>query len=99
MPPQERQEPTDQLDAQAHAVIGAAIEGPRVLGLGVLGQQYEEALGVELGLRGISYERQVVIALDYKGHSLGPGRRDVLIGGELVVELKAVNELAPMDTA
>ncbi len=96
---QEKQEPTDKLDAQAHAVIGAAIEVHRVLGPGFLEQHYEEALCVELTLRGIPYQRQVAVALDFKGYPIGQGRLDLLICGDLVVELKAVNELAPIDTA
>ena len=62
-------------------------------------QHYEAALCVELTLRGIPYERQVTVALDFKGYPIGQGRLDVLICGELIVELKAVEALAPIDTA
>lgn len=83
----------------AHSVIGAAIEVHRVLGPGFLEQHYEEALCVELELRGIPYERQVALALEYKGRPIGQGRMDVLICGQLVVELKAVDQLVPIHSA
>ncbi len=95
----ERREPPAELDRLAHAVIGAAIEVHRVLGPGFLESVYEEALAVELGLRGVAFVRQAPVAVDYKGHAVGEGRSDFLVGGELVVELKAVDALAPIHSA
>lgn len=92
-------EPTPEVDRLAHEVIGAAIEVHRLLGPGYLESVYEEALGVELSLRGIDFARQVPIAVSYKGRPIGEGRLDFLVGGTLVVELKAVEELAPIHTA
>lgn len=92
-------EPSAELDRLAHAVIGAAIEVHRVLGPGFLESVYEEALCVELKLSGIPYERQAVVAVDYKGHAVGESRLDLLIGGALIVELKAVDALAPIHSA
>jgi GxxExxY protein len=60
---------------------------------------YEEALAVELELRGIPFQRQVPIALKYKGFEIGDGRLDLLVEGSLVVELKAVESLAPIHVA
>ena len=37
--------------------------------------------------------------VDYKGALVGEGRIDLLVGGRLVVELKAVKALAPIDRA
>ena len=55
------------------AVIGAAIEVHRVLGAGFLESVYEEALAMELELRGISFSRQKVVAVTYKGRRIGEG--------------------------
>jgi GxxExxY protein len=69
-------EPDQELDALAHQVIGAAIEVHRVLGPGFLESVYEEALGVELELRGVSFQRQVAVAVQYKERGVGEGRVD-----------------------
>ena len=92
-------EPSPELDRLTHEVIGAAIEVHRTLGPGYLESVYEEALAIELELRKISFTRQVVIAVDYKGHSVGESRLDFLVGGQLVTELKAVEALAPIHSA
>ena len=92
-------EPSGALDQLARAVISAAIEVHRMLGPGFLESVYEEALCVELALRGIHFLRQVLVAVDYKGHSVGESRLDLLIEGTLVVELKAVDALAPVHSA
>ena len=92
-------EPDAKLDQLAHAVIGAAIEVHRLLGPGYVEAVYEEALCVELRLRKILFTRQVAVAVDYKGHPVGEGRLDLLVGDLLTVELKAVEALAPVHSA
>ena len=94
-----RREPDERLDELAHAVIGAAIEVHKTLGPGFLESMYEEALCMELKMRGIAYERQPTITVHYKGCPVGETRLDLLVGGALIVELKAVSELAPVHTA
>lgn len=93
------QEPGKDIDDLANAVIGAAIEVHRVLGPGYLESIYEEALAVELALRGMPFERQKPINVEYKGHAVGEGRLDLLVNGKLIVELKAVDAFAPIHTA
>jgi GxxExxY protein len=92
-------EPEERADAIAHAVIGAAIEVHRHLGPGYLESIYEEALAIELTLRGLSFQRQRVIAVGYKGQAIGEGRADFFVEGHLLVELKAVDALAPIHKA
>lgn len=74
-------------------VIGAAIEVHRILGPGLLESIYEEALCIELSLRGIQYERQKEVNVIYKGRAIKGQRIDILVEGELIVELKAVANL------
>lgn len=82
------------------SVIGAAMEVHRALGPGLLESAYELCLCRELTLRNVSFERQKPIPIDYKGVKLdGAYRLDLLIDGKLVVELKAVDTLLPINDA
>ena len=92
-------EPEAKTDELARAVIGAAIEVHRHLGPGFLEDVYEEALCVELRLRQIPFERQKPVKVEYKGEYVGEGRLDLLVGDRLVVELKAVKAVPPIDQA
>ncbi|NUP08303.1 MAG: GxxExxY protein [Polyangiaceae bacterium] len=83
-------EPDRSVDVVAHAVIGAAIEVHRHLGPGFPEAVYEEALCAEMAARGIAFARQVPIIVQYKGSRVGEARLDLLVGGCLIVELKAV---------
>jgi GxxExxY protein len=94
-----RQEQDDAPNELSFAVIGAALEVHRTLGPGFLEAVYEEALCVELQLRGITYARQAGVTLSYKGRPIGEGRVDLLVGGALIVELKAVEALVPVHIA
>ena len=81
-------------------VIGCAIEVNRALGPGLLESAYEVCLCRELNLRGIPFERQVSIPVDYKGVRLDCGyRADLIVGGKILVEIKAVDQLAPIHEA
>ena len=83
-------EPSRELDVLANRVIGAAIEVHRLIGPGFTEAVYEEALCHELMLRSIPFSRQHAINLTYKGHPIGQGRLDILVDGQLILELKAV---------
>jgi len=86
-------------DELTEKIIGAAIEVHRVLGPGLLESIYEEALSVELRLREISFQRQVDVGVDYKGHIIKGQRIDLLVAGEVIVELKAVATLPEVAVA
>jgi GxxExxY protein len=81
-------------------IIGAAIEVHRALGPGLLESAYEECLCEELNLRGIAFERQKPLPVKYKGKQLDCGYRlDLLVANAVVLELKAVDTLAPIHDA
>ena len=92
-------EPDRELDALASAVIGAAIEVHRRTGPGLDEASYENALAIEFRLRGIQFARQVLIQVGYKGEVIGERRLDFLVGGKLILEIKAVEQLAPVHKA
>jgi GxxExxY protein len=92
-------EPDAELEALVKAVFMAALEVHRILGPGFLESLYEEALAIEFRLCGIPFERQKSLTVKYKGEEIGEGRLDFLVGGRLIVELKAVSALAPVHMA
>jgi GxxExxY protein len=94
-----KQEPDAELDRLARLVIGAAIEVHRQLGPGLLEGVYEEALCIEFDLREIPFIRQPGVGITYKGRPVGKGKLDLLVGGRLIIELKAVEKLAPIHSA
>ena len=95
---QKRQIPV-RLNRLCESTIGAAIEVHRHLGPGFLESAYEAALELELRSRSIRFERQVALPIVYKGHAVADYRLDVVVEGELVLELKAVESLLPIHTA
>jgi GxxExxY protein len=81
-------------------IIGAAIDVHRALGPGLLESAYQACLARELTLRGIPYEQEKPLPIEYKGVRLDCGYRlDFLVGGKAVVELKAVDALHPVHEA
>ena len=94
-----RHEPDLELDQLAHQVIGAAIEVHRQLGPGLLEGVYEKAMCIEFELRGIPFRRQSGVGITYKGRPVGKGKLDLLVGDCFIVELKAVEKLAPIHSA
>ena len=81
-------------------VIGMAIEVHRLTGPGMLESVYEGCLCHELAQAGISFERQARIPVVYKGVRFEEGvRADVLVNGQLVVEIKAVADIVPVHEA
>ncbi|MCC6902026.1 MAG: GxxExxY protein [Polyangiaceae bacterium] len=91
--------PDERLDDWARAVVDAALEVHKVLGPGFAESVHEEALAVELSRRDIPFERQVPLTVKYKGFCVGEGRVDLLVGGELIVELNSVEQLAGVHVA
>ncbi len=88
------------LNELTHDTIGAAIEVHRTLGPGLLESSYRECLCRELSLRGIGFKRECGLPLQYKGVQLDCGYRiDILVAGLVVVEIKAVEKLAPVHDA
>ncbi len=80
--------------------IGAAIEVHRHLGPGLLEASYQACLCRELELRGIAFQGQVALPLEYKGVQIAKGYVvDLLIEGSLIVEIKSVEKLLPIHSS
>jgi GxxExxY protein len=88
------------LEDLTQELIGAAIEVHKHLGPGLLESAYEECLCHELTIRGIHFERQVSIPVEYKGIKLDCGYRvDLLVANAVILELKSVEKITNLDRA
>jgi GxxExxY protein len=89
------EEPSEEANRIAAAVIGAAIEVHRHLGPGHKESIYKAAMRIELRLRSIPFRCEFPLALAYKGELVGEGQADLIVADLVVVELKAVEQLVP----
>jgi GxxExxY protein len=88
------------LNHLTESIIGAAMEVHRTLGPGLLESVYQECLCRELLVRGIPFERERALPLEYKGVHLECGYRlDILVANAVVVEVKSVEAIAPVHEA
>lgn len=79
-------------------IIGAAIEVHRFLGPGLLESVYEESLCHEFQVRGISFERQKAVPINYKGVKLATDLRlDLLVEEKVIVDVKAKEQMTEKD--
>ncbi len=84
---------TNPSDRLTREIIGAAIEVHKNLGPGLLESIYEEALCYELELRGLNCSRQVSIDVIYKDRVIKGQRIDLIVEGEVIIEIKSVSRL------
>jgi GxxExxY protein len=82
-----------------YRVIGVAIEVHRQLGPGFVENIYKFAMCHELRLQGISFECEKEIKIPYKDIKIGGQRLDLLVEGQLILELKAVEKLTGIHEA
>jgi GxxExxY protein len=87
-------EPTER-DPRTYAIIGAAMEVHSRLGCGFLEAVYQEALAIELRVKGVPFEREPELLISYRGETLlTKYRPDFICYGSVVVELKALDRLS-----
>lgn len=75
-------------------IIGAAYAVHNALGYGFVEKVYENALRVELEEGGLSVEQQAPVDVRYRGKLVGEYVADMVVDGKVIVEAKAVSELA-----
>jgi iron complex transport system substrate-binding protein len=84
----------------ATLAVDAAFSVHTELGPGLLESAYEACFAHELDLRGVKYQRQLPIPLNYKGKLIEVGfRADVIMEPRLLIELKAVEGIIPVHHA
>ena len=82
-----------------HETIGSAIAVHRTLGPGFLESIYRRAMCVELRKRSLSFESEWQIDVIYDGIAISGQRIDLIVGGLIIVELKAVSHLEEIHRA
>ena len=84
----------------AQIVVDTAFHLHKTVGPGLLESAYEQALKYDLEERGLEVKSQVAMPFHYKGVNLDVGYRiDLLVEGKLIVEIKSVEQLAPVHFA
>jgi len=95
----EKEKGKHQFENLSKKIIGAAIEVHRELGPGFLENIYEEALKVDLNEHRLKYECQKEVKIEYLGVVVGTHRLDLVVENKIIVELKALSDLADIHFA
>jgi GxxExxY protein len=82
-----------------YIINGAIFEVNKILGVGFLEKVYENALLLELRLRGLKAENQVPIKVSYKEILVGEYFADIVVEDQIIIELKAVEQLQKIHEA
>jgi GxxExxY protein len=89
----------DEIEVTMRETIGCCINVHRELGPGLLESTFARAVCLELDAAGISFEVEKHIPVTYRGYPLCHHRLDLVVASQVVVEIKAVDRLAPVHHA
>lgn len=85
---------------EVYKIVGAAIEVHNTLGPSFLEAVYQEAMEIELAERGIPFEAQKPLKINYKGHILKKEYApDLLFNEKIVGDIKALERLSGKEEA
>ena len=88
---------SDETERLATGIVDCAFKVHSTLGPGLLESVYQACMVQELESRNISVEQQVAVPISYGGIRLESGLRlDLLVQGQIVLELKAVTKMFPV---
>jgi GxxExxY protein len=85
--------------ALTRVVIGCSIEVHKVLGSGFFESVYEKALSREFEIKNLRFRRQVPVPVYYKDSPVGHCIVDMVVENKLLLELKALDRIAPVHEA
>ena len=80
-------------------IIGCAMEVHKILGNGFQEVIYQRALEAEMGLQGVSFQREFEMEIYYKQEQIGTRRVDFLVEGVIAVALKALTQIEDVHLA
>ena|SRR5579864_8525751 len=87
-------------EKETFAIRGAIFEVYKELGVGFLESVYQECLEKELTLRGVPFQKQVELPIQYKGQALHQYfKADLICYDQIIVELKACRAFEPIHHA
>ncbi len=93
-------EPSAEEDLLARDVVDVAFAVHTALGPGLLESVYEQCLAYELESRRVPLARQIALPIIYRDQCLDAGfRTDMVVGGSVIVEIKALEKLLPVHEA
>jgi GxxExxY protein len=83
-------------DPLTRKIIACAIEVHKRLGPGLLEKLYKESMAIEMELSGLKVEKNVKVAVDYRGKPIGEYFIDLLVEDAVILELKSVERHDPV---
>jgi GxxExxY protein len=82
------------------SVVDSAMKVHSILGPGLLESVYQKCLAHELRKRALRVETELALPVIYDGIEIEVGYRiDLLVAGEVIVEIKSVTEIIPLNKA
>jgi len=90
---------SEEIEELIHRTIGCCIAVHIALGPGLLESIYSRAVCIELEASGLDFEREKLIPVFYRGQLLCQQRIDIIVAKQLILEIKAVERLIPVNQA
>jgi GxxExxY protein len=90
---------SDEVELLVTKTIGCCVSVHKELGPGLLENVYARAVRIELSLSEIPFESEYVVPISYRGVFLCHQRIDLVVAGQIVVELKSIERLAAVHRA
>jgi GxxExxY protein len=81
------------VEKETEEIIGCGMEVLNTLGHGLLEKPYENALLVEFGRKGISFQQQPRFKVEYKGVKVGEYIPDIVAFDKVVVDVKVIEKI------
>ncbi len=81
-------------DELTYKIIGTAMAVHTELGPGFPEEIYQRAMMIGLTEDGLSYERELLVDIQFRGQAVGNFKLDFVVARKVVVEFKAVAALA-----
>ena len=93
------QKTKEEINQLTHKIIGCAMEVHNNLGNGFQEVIYQRSLAIEFSMQGLTYDREMAMPLFYKENQVGTRRVDFFVENTVMVEIKAVEQLAGVHKA